>query len=81
MDAILFWNRFEGRGLRGTSLSRATGQFAVVETALAEVLTSTTSLPETAQAAARAKAGERYDEFLNALGRRLAAATGDQRGT
>jgi predicted transcriptional regulator len=35
-------------------------------------LTSTPSLPETAQAAARAKAGERYDGFLSALGRRLA---------
>jgi hypothetical protein len=35
-------------------------------------LTSTPSLPETAQAAARAKAGERHDGLLNALGRRLA---------
>jgi hypothetical protein len=35
-------------------------------------LTSTPSLPEMAQAAARAKAGERYDGFLNALGGRLA---------
>lgn len=35
-------------------------------------LTSTASLPETAQAAARAKGGERYDRFLEALGRRLA---------
>lgn len=35
-------------------------------------LTSTASLPETAQAAARAKGGERYDKFLEALGRRLA---------
>lgn len=35
-------------------------------------LTSTASLPETAQAAAHAKGGERYDRFLEALGRRLA---------
>lgn len=35
-------------------------------------LTSTASLPETVQAAARAKGGERYDKFLDALGRRLA---------
>ncbi|MBN9147091.1 MULTISPECIES: CopG family transcriptional regulator [unclassified Nitrobacter] len=35
-------------------------------------LTSTASLPETAQGAARAKGGERYDKFLEALGRRLA---------
>lgn len=36
-------------------------------------LTSTASLPDTAQAAAtRAKGGERYDRFLEALGRRLA---------
>lgn len=35
-------------------------------------LTSTASLPEAAQASARAKGGERYDRFLEALGRRLA---------
>jgi predicted transcriptional regulator len=35
-------------------------------------LTSTAPLPETAQAAARAKGVERYDKFLEALGRRLA---------
>lgn len=35
-------------------------------------LTSTASLPETVQAAAHAKGGERYDKFLEALGRRLA---------
>lgn len=35
-------------------------------------LTSTATLPEAAQAAARAKGGERYDKFLEALGRRLA---------
>ncbi|KAB2715152.1 CopG family transcriptional regulator [Brucella intermedia] len=35
-------------------------------------LTSTASLPDTVQAAARAKGGERYDKFLDALGRRLA---------
>lgn len=35
-------------------------------------LTSTPPLPETAQAAAHAKGGERYDKFLEALGRRLA---------
>jgi predicted transcriptional regulator len=35
-------------------------------------LTSTASLPEGAESAARAKGGERYDKFLDALGRRLA---------
>ncbi|EGP55770.1 helix-turn-helix protein, CopG [Agrobacterium tumefaciens F2] len=35
-------------------------------------LTSTAPLPESAQAAAHAKGGERYDKFLEALGRRLA---------
>jgi predicted transcriptional regulator len=35
-------------------------------------LISTASLPDTVQAAARAKGGERYDKFLVALGRRLA---------
>ncbi|MFK0209145.1 CopG family transcriptional regulator [Agrobacterium sp. NPDC090283] len=35
-------------------------------------LTSTASLPDAAQTAARAKGGERYDKFLEALGRRLA---------
>jgi hypothetical protein len=35
-------------------------------------LTSNPPLPEPAQAAARAKAGERYDAFVAALGRRLA---------
>ena len=35
-------------------------------------LASTPQLPDTAQAAARAKAGERYDNFLEVLGRRLA---------
>lgn len=36
-------------------------------------LNSTASVPEAAQAAARAKGGERYDKFLEALGRRLAS--------
>ena len=35
-------------------------------------LTSTPSLPDTAQAAAQTKGRERYDGFLEALGRRLA---------
>lgn len=35
-------------------------------------LNTTVPLPEAAQAAARAKGGERYDKFLEALGRRLA---------
>lgn len=35
-------------------------------------LTTNPPLPEPAQAAARAKAGERYDSFIVALGRRLA---------
>lgn len=35
-------------------------------------LTSTASLADAAQASARAKGGERYDRFLDALGRRLA---------
>lgn len=36
-------------------------------------LATTPQLPDAAQAATRAKAGERYDHFLDALGRRLAA--------
>lgn len=35
-------------------------------------LTSTAPLPESVQAAAHVKGGERYDKFLEALGRRLA---------
>ena len=35
-------------------------------------LASTPQLPDAAQAASRAKAGERYESFLEALGRRLA---------
>ena len=35
-------------------------------------LGSTPQLPDSAQAAARAKAGERYDNFLDAVGRKLA---------
>lgn len=35
-------------------------------------LASIPQLPEATQAATRAKAGERYDNFLDALGRRLA---------
>jgi predicted transcriptional regulator len=35
-------------------------------------LTSIAPLPDAAQVAARAKGGERYDKFLEALGRRLA---------
>lgn len=35
-------------------------------------LASTPQLPDAVHAATRAKAGERYDNFLNALGRRLA---------
>jgi predicted transcriptional regulator len=35
-------------------------------------LASTPQLPDAAQAASRAKAGERYDNFVEALGRRLA---------
>ncbi len=35
-------------------------------------LASTPQLPDAAQAATRAKAGERYESFLEALGRRLA---------
>ncbi|CAM5416590.1 CopG family transcriptional regulator OS=Afipia felis OX=1035 GN=NCTC12722_00429 PE=4 SV=1 [Afipia felis] len=35
-------------------------------------LTSTASLPEATQTVAYAKGGERYDKFLEALGRRLA---------
>ncbi|GBQ88546.1 hypothetical protein AA0535_1567 [Asaia krungthepensis NRIC 0535] len=35
-------------------------------------ITTTPALPEPAAQAARAKAGERYDQFVTALGRRLA---------
>jgi predicted transcriptional regulator len=39
-------------------------------------LMTTTSLPEQTQAAARAKGTERYENFLQALGRRLAKGPG-----
>lgn len=39
-------------------------------------LTATPSLPEQATAAARAKGSERYDRFMEALGRRLASGSG-----
>jgi len=39
-------------------------------------LMATPSLPEHAQAAARAKGGERYEGFVQALGRRLAKGPG-----
>ena len=38
-------------------------------------LATTPALPEPAAQAARAKAGERYDAFVTALGRRLAKGT------
>lgn len=38
-------------------------------------LTSTPSLPEHSSPAARAKGGERYDRFVEALGRRLSSGT------
>lgn len=38
-------------------------------------LATTPTLPEPAAQAARAKAGERYDQFVTALGRRLAKGT------
>jgi hypothetical protein len=38
-------------------------------------LTATPSLPEQTSAAARAKGAERYDRFVEALGRRLACGT------
>lgn len=39
-------------------------------------LTSTPALPDTAQAAAQAKGRERYEAFIEALGRRLAQSRG-----
>jgi hypothetical protein len=42
-------------------------------------LTSTAPLPESVQAAAHVKGGERYDKFLEALGRRLAKDHGSGR--
>ncbi|MGY4345503.1 hypothetical protein ACVWXL_000011 [Bradyrhizobium sp. GM22.5] len=38
-------------------------------------LTSTPALPEHSSPAARAKGGERYDRFVEALGRRLASGS------
>ncbi|MDK1389456.1 CopG family transcriptional regulator [Sinorhizobium sp. 8-89] len=38
-------------------------------------LNSTVPLPDTAQVAARAKGGERYEQFIAALGRRLSHGT------
>ncbi|MGE0521655.1 MAG: CopG family transcriptional regulator [Variibacter sp.] len=65
--------RLDGIDRRMQRLERDTG--IAVETMALFVrfwLSSTPPLPDATQAAARAKAGERYDGFLNALGRRLA---------
>jgi len=45
---------------------------AYLDLAVVNRLTTTPALPEPAAQAARAKAGERYDAFGTALGRRLA---------
>lgn len=65
--------RLDGIDRRMQRLERDTG--IAVETMALFVrfwLSSTPPLPDATQAAARAKAGERYDGFLDALGRRLA---------
>lgn len=65
--------RLDGIDRRMQRLERDTG--IAIETMALFVrfwLGSTPSLPEATQAATRAKAGERYDSFLDALGRRLA---------
>jgi hypothetical protein len=65
--------RLDGLDRRLQRLERDTG--IAVETMALFIrfwLSSTPPLPDSSQAAARAKAGERYDGFLDALGRRLA---------
>jgi len=65
--------RLDGIDRRMQRLERDTG--IAIETMALFVrfwLGSTPPLPEATQAATRAKAGERYDSFLDALGRRLA---------
>jgi len=65
--------RLDGIDRRMQRLERDTG--IAVETLALFVrfwLGSTPPLPDATQAAARAKVGERYDSFLDALGRRLA---------
>jgi predicted transcriptional regulator len=65
--------RLDGIDRRMQRLERDTG--IAVETMALFIrfwLSSTPPLPDASQAAARAKAGERYDNFLEALGRRLA---------
>jgi len=65
--------RLDGIDRRMQRLERDTG--IAVETLALFVrfwLSSTPPLPDATQAATRAKAGERYDNFLDTLGRRLA---------
>lgn len=65
--------RLDGIDRRMQRLERDTG--IAIETMALFVrfwLGSTPPLPEATQAATRAKTGERYDSFLDALGRRLA---------
>ena len=64
--------RLDGIDRRMQRLERDTG--IAVETLALFIrfwLSSTPPLPDATQAATRAKAGERYDSFLDALGRRL----------
>lgn len=64
--------RLDGIDRRMQRLERDTG--IAIETMALFVrfwLGSTPPLPDAIQAATRAKAGERYDSFLDALGRRL----------
>ena len=68
-----FTKRIDQLDRRMTRLERDVG--IAVETLAVFIrfwLTTTPALPEPAAQAARTKAGERYDQFVTALGRRLA---------
>ena len=68
MDAILFWDRFEGRWLRGSgvSLSRAAGKFAVTKTAqeLAEIQSARRAVATVVIASASQRAARMRDDRL-----------------
>jgi predicted transcriptional regulator len=65
--------RFDGIDRRMQRLERDVGiAVEMMAVFIRFWLSSTPQLPDTAQATTRAKAGERYDNFLDALGRRLA---------
>lgn len=77
IDALLFWSPtpFSFCGVVAMWAVFASALMAPSPARLASWawMTATPPLPEVAQAAAQAQGGQRYDRFLEALGRRLAS--------